>query len=58
MCRYSSLEGDEVSDQSIKDRHIVADLYVFYIKEGRDTEEAERFARANAVRVILLDVMP
>lgn len=58
MCRYSSLEGNEVSDQSIEDRNIVADLYIFYKKEGRGTEEAERFARANAIRVILLEVMP
>ena len=56
MCRYSPLDDEEVADQSMKDRNVVASLYSFYRDKGEDQETAARIARANAVRLILNEV--
>lgn len=57
MCRYAPLDDKEVSDQSMTDRKTVEGLYVFYRKDGKDTDTAARQARANAIRLVLNDVL-
>jgi len=58
MCRYSPLDDKEVDGQSMQDRRIVEGLYYFYKnKEGDDQEAAARKARANAIRLVLNEVL-
>lgn len=57
MCRYAPLDEKEVSDQSMTDRKTVEGLYVFYRKDGKDENTAARQARANAVRLVLGEVL-
>ncbi len=57
MCRYSPLDTKEVDGQTMKDRGIVEGLYVFYRKEGQSEEVSARFARANAIRLIMCEAL-
>jgi len=58
MCRYSPLDDKEVDDQSMTDRKTVEGLYVFYRnKNGCDEDTAARQARANAIRLVLNEVL-
>lgn len=57
MCRYSPLDNGEMDQRSIKDREIVEGLYCFYRNQGDDQEGAARKSRANAIRLILNEVL-
>jgi len=58
MCRYSPLDDEEVDRQSMQDRKMVRGLYYLYKnKEGDDQEAAARKARANAIRLVLNEVL-
>lgn len=57
MCRYSPLDNKEVNEQSMKDRNILEEFYNFYRDNGDDQEIAARKARANAVRIILNELL-
>lgn len=57
MCRYSPLDDKEISDQSMTDRQKVEGLYVFYRNQDETQEIAARKARANAIRLLLCEVL-
>ncbi len=57
MCRYSPLDDKEVSDQSMTDRKTVEGLYYFYRNQGNDEDCAARRARANAIRLVISEVL-
>lgn len=57
MCRYSPLDDKEISDQSMADRQKVEGLYVFYRNQDETQEIAARKARANAIRLLLCEVL-
>jgi hypothetical protein len=56
MCRYSSLDGKEMEDQSIKDRDIILGIYRFHRTKGDEPDIAARQARVDAIRLILNEV--
>ena len=53
MCRYSSLDDKEITEQAILDRNIV---YYFYKNKGHDQGTVARKVRANVIRLILGEV--
>jgi len=53
MCRYSFLDENEINDQSMKDRNIIAGLYYFFRSQGYSEKIAAKKARINAIRLIL-----
>lgn len=57
MCRYSPLDDKEVDIQSTEDRMIVEGLYYFFRNKGCNQEVAARKARANAIRLIMSEVL-
>lgn len=57
MCRYSPLDDKEINELAMKDRRIVEGFYAFYKKEADSPEIAARKARANAIRLILNEVL-
>lgn len=57
MCRYSPLDDKEISDQSIADRRTVEGLYIFYRNQDNGEEISARRARANAIRLLLCEVL-
>jgi len=57
MCRYSPLDDKETGDQSMADRQKVEGLYVFYRNQDETQEVAARKARANAIRLLLCEVL-
>ena len=56
MCRYSSLDDKEITEQAILDRNIVEGLYYFYKNKGHDQGTVARKVRANVIRLILGEV--
>jgi len=52
VCRYSSLNDEEVDESSMTDREIVLKLYEYYKDKGNNEEEAGRLARVQAIRLI------
>lgn len=57
MCRYSPLDDKEVGDQSMTDRKTVEGLYYFYRNQGDSEDCSARKARANAIRLVIGDVL-
>lgn len=57
MCRYSPLNNEEVSESAMSDRRIVEGFYHFYKNKSNDKEMANRQSRANAIRIILNEIL-
>ena len=57
MCRYSPLDNGEVKGKTMSDRRIVEGFYYFYKNKNYNKEAASRQARANAVRIILNEIL-
>jgi len=52
-CRYSPLDQEEISEQSMNDRRIIEGLYYYYRDKGKDPKTAERVAKVQAIKLIL-----
>lgn len=52
-CRYSPLDQEEISEQSMNDRRIIEGLYYYYRNKAKDLKAAERMAKVQAIKLIL-----
>lgn len=57
MCRYAPLDDKEVDEESIRDRRIVEGLYTFHRRKGEEKDVAAKISRANAIRLVLAEVL-
>lgn len=55
MCRYSPLDNEEIDDQSMDDRRMIAKFYCRHIDRGENKEIAERKAKAQAISTAIVD---
>jgi len=56
ISRYAPLDDEEIDKNSMKDREIVANLYMFFIGNGNTKEESEKAARVNAIKLVLNEI--